>query len=188
MSKRIPHIPVSLDEIINKHNGRCVIINCNNFGLLKLGTGLDSVGDVISVVHETDDYDKWMKDNTCIWEISEFGEDYNLQNERDSGKNFFLFRGADRYSQGDYTIYGESEWHDRRSDRSTFYFQHKPIEHGSRPVPLSYFITVSDDSYYGHVCYLKSGVAKDQWECHQAYASPEHTKDRRDEWFLFPVP
>lgn len=188
MTKCIPYIPVSLDEIINNYNGRCVIINCDNFGLLRLGTGLDSVGDVISVVYETDDYDKWMTDRICIWHISEASEGYYLINERDPGKEFYLFRGADLDKQGDYTIYGESEWHDDRHNRAEFEIWKKPVEHGAPPVPISYFIKTSSDGVFGRDYYLKSSVAKDRWDLHQVYASPKQTNDRRDEWFLFPVP
>ncbi|USP42179.1 hypothetical protein [Acinetobacter sp. XS-4] len=190
MTKSIPHKPVSLDEIINNHEGRCVIINCNNYGLLCLGTGLDSVGDVIAEVYETNDYDKWMKDRKCIWYISEAKEGYYLKNERDPGKEFYLFRGADLDPQGDYTIYGESEWHNDRKSRTEFDIWKKAVEHSqdAHPVPISYFIKVSDDTSYGREYYLKSGVAKDRWDTHQVYASPTQTNDERDEWFLFPVP
>ncbi|MEQ1161424.1 hypothetical protein ABLT50_14650 [Acinetobacter calcoaceticus] len=186
MTDNIISRSTSIDEIINKFNGECLIINCQYSGFLKLGTGLDSAGDVIAVVYEPNELEECIDDKTCIWKITEDDDGYYFKNERDPGNEFYLFRGADR-DQGDYTIYGESKWHDDRKKRSQFGLHHKPIEHGAPPVPLSYYIIVSDDSYYGSAYYLKSGVAKDKWGCHQVYATPNMTNDQRDLWFLIPA-
>lgn len=189
MTKSISYNPISIDEIINKHEGRCVISNCYNNGLLCLGSGLDSVGDVIAEVYETNEPNKWMKDRTCIWYISKVKEGYHLKNERDPGKEFYLFRGADLDDMGDYTIYGESAWHNDRKSRTEFEIIEKAEDsQDTPPVRISYFIKVSDDTSSGKEHYLKSGVAKDRSDTHQVYASPTRTNDERDEWHFYSVP
>lgn len=192
MTKSIPYNPISIDEIINKHEGRCVISNCYNNGLLCLGSGLDSVGDVIAEVYETNEPKKWMKDRTCIWYISKVKdviEGYHLINERDPGKEFYLFRGADLDDMKDYTIYGESAWHNDRKSRTEFEIIKKVEDsQDTTSVRNSYFIIVSDDTSSGKKHFLKSGTAKDRSDTHQVYASPERTNDERDEWFFYSVP
>lgn len=188
MSKCFPHLTLSLEEVMNKHDGVCVIINRAYFGFLSLGSGLDSVGDTIAVAYETDDYEKWMRDSTCIWQISHAPEGYYFKNERDPGQELYLFRGADT-DEGDYTIYGESEWHDDRKKRTQFDIMPIPVLHDGGPAaPISHYITVGDDSYYGRGFYLKSGVSKRESGSHQVYATLNQTGDYRDEWYFFAVP